>query len=254
MTFATTPNTGDTGSGFENNYNVNGFAYTTNSTAHYICVNGYSGANPPSLTPTEFYAQNMFTEGSTAPSEYIPWGYKIPILSGGTTTPVYLGEVQSERQIYKMVFDGTENWQLSSDTNIYISIATNRAVAWSTIVSSHFTNSQIQTNGALLWFVNRNVDFDTVEECKTYLQQQYSAGTPVCVWYVLATPTTTTLNEPLRKIGTYADSISNVTQIPTTSGSQTFDVDTTLKPSEVQLAYHGWHEHSDKKYSGGSWT
>ena len=30
--------------------------------------------------------------------------------------------------------------------------------------------------------------------------------------------------------------------------AEQFDVDTTLKPSEVDLTYHGWHEHSDTKF------
>lgn len=34
----------------------------------------------------------MLTEGSTAPSEYIPYGYKIPVTCGGTTTNIYIGD------------------------------------------------------------------------------------------------------------------------------------------------------------------
>lgn len=52
----------------------------------------------------------------------------------------------------------------------------------------------------------------------------------------LATPTTEQITVPT---------------LPTTGTAEQFDVDTTLKPSEVQLTYHGWHEHSDEKYVGG---
>ena len=99
----------------------------------------------------------------------------------------------------------------------------------------------------------RNTDYTTSSGFKAYLAAQYAAGTPVCVWYVLATPQTTTLNEPIRKIGDYADTVTTNT-IPTTSTESTFDVDTTLKPSKVELTYHGWHPHSDKKANNGQWS
>lgn len=187
----------------------------------------------------------MMVEGayttSTMP-DYEPYGIKIPILSADTTTPVYLGEVETTRRIRKLVFDGSENWRQSSDGNIYIALSPNQGVAWTLVLSTHFTSSQVQTNGGLLWFVNAAVDFDTVEECKTYLAAQYAAGTPVCVWYVLATPQTAVVNEPLMKIGDYADTLSKEqagANIPTNNGSTTVDVDTTVKPSEVYIKYMG---------------
>ena len=217
------------------------------------------------------YADLMIVEGSTAPSEYIPYGYKIPILSGGTTTPVYLGEVQSERQIKKLVLTGQEDWVNAGNAGHSwriepsdIKRSSSQTVV-ADIICSHYSATQFNTvyNGrdtgigvpsTANWIAICDLNISSVSDFTQYLAGQYSAGTPVTVWYVLATPTTGIVNEPLRKIGTYADSISNVASIPTSSGSQTFDVDTTLKPSEVDLTYHGWHEHSDKKYSGGSWT
>ena len=44
--------------------------------------------------------------------------YKIPILNNSQTTNVYLGEVQTTRKIKKLVFDGTENWELAV-TNLF---------------------------------------------------------------------------------------------------------------------------------------
>ena len=92
----------------------------------------------------------------------------------------------------------------------------------------------------------------TLEAFKTYLQQQYAAGTPVTIWYVLATETTGMVNEPIRKIGDYADTVSGIT-IPTITGKDTFDVLTTLKPSEVSLSYTGWHDASVKEWDGSEW-
>lgn len=69
----------------------------------------------------------MIVEGSTAPSSYVPYGYKIPVTVGGATTPIYIGadplyrigeyadeidfaNQQIIRRIKKLVLDGTENW------------------------------------------------------------------------------------------------------------------------------------------------
>ena len=204
----------------------------------------------------------MVNIGSTA-LPYEPYGYKIPILCGNTTTPVYLGEVQSERKIYEFVLTGNESFNTTTGGYYLADLPVNylRAQEQNLAICSHYpTYEQVQTMSGVpegyvsfsydtlprLYF--KTSDYSTLTDFKTYLQQQYSAGTPVCVWYVLATPQTTTLNEPIRKIGDYADSVS-VTGIPTTGTAEQFDVDTTLKPSEVDLTYHGWHEHSDTKFT-----
>ena len=44
-----------------------------------------------------------------------------------------------------------------------------------------------------------------------------------------------------------------VPTLATVAGSQSFNIDTTVKPSSVSLTYTGWHTHADKQYSGGSW-
>jgi hypothetical protein len=81
----------------------------------------------------------------------------------------------------------------------------------------------------------------TSDEFKAYLAQQYPNGTPVTVWYVLATEETGILNEPLRKIGDYADTIDSTqttTQIPTSAGSTTISwAGEGLAPSEVEFEY-----------------
>lgn len=193
----------------------------------------------------------MLNTGSTA-LPYEPYGYKLPVISGGTTTPIYLGEVQSERKIKKLVFDGTETgWRKAANDNVYY-VALEPEPNNSndiTTMCSHYAGQQnvnaasaMNNNGCAIrrgyaFLYIRDDNYTDLTNFKTFLQQQYAAGTPVCVWYVLATPQTTTLNEPIRKIGDYADSVSDVVEIPTTAGSQTFDVDTTLKPSNVYIKY-----------------
>lgn len=185
--------------------------------------------------------------------------YKIPISSAGQTTPVYLGEVESTRRIKKLVLTGEETWQLWNGN--YFSLVIDKKGAINTIVCSHFINSSTggisYSNSAVfgLKIAAAVVSFVTsVSELKTWLATQYAAGTPVTIWYVLKEPETAVVNEPLRKIGDYADTVSGIT-IPTIAGANTIDVETTLKPSEMSVNYHGWHPVSAlHKFNGTSWN
>lgn len=189
-------------------------------------------------------------------TDYEPHGYKIPISSAGQTIPVYLGEVQSTRRIKKLVLDGTESWRAASG-RMYLDALSDdyiRASGVITCICTHYS-AQEQVGSASrvnegcitlgsdpanqrLYIYDTNIS--TASDFKTYLQQQYAAGTPVTVWYVLATPETAVVNEPLMKIGDYANTVSNVS-IPVTAGGDTLSVDTTVQPSEVTVNYKGWH-------------
>lgn len=198
--------------------------------------------------------------------------YKIPILNGSVTTNVYLGEVETERKIKKLVLDGTETFSTIASGNkkyfrtykpkdsgypsmsgVYEAVCTHFPYA---SITSDTTNvgcmASVPPDGSAIHFRPDNVSDMSSNDFKTYLAQQYANGTPVTVWYVLATPTTGIVNEPLMKIGDYADSVSAT--VPTLATAESITVDTTLKPSAVQLTYTGWHTHDDKKRSGGAWT
>ena len=244
------------GNGAWKNHNV-----TAQSVDGYVTIayRHYSGTTSP------VDCQTMLNSGST-PLPYEPYGIKIPILSAGQTTNVYLGEVQTTRKVKKMVLTGNEQyWSASYWSNAYVlygAPAITRPIPVSNIgVCSHFVqmNGQVMQSGRFnIQYTaesNRVVigfgrsDIPTLDDFKTYLQQQYANGTPVCVWYVLATPTTGIVNEPIRKISTYADEVSGIT-IPTTVGANTVDVLTTLKPSEVSINYKGWHPVADVHEAG----
>ena len=94
---------------------------------------------------------------------------------------------------------------------------------------------------AVHFLTNLSDEIDTVDKWKSYLAAQYAAGTPVTVWYVLAEPETGIVNEPLCKIGDYADeltdTIATLPEIPTTTGQNTLTVDTELQPSEMTITY-----------------
>ena len=190
---------------------------------------------------------------------YEPYGYKIPISSANTTTPVYLGEVQSTRRIKKYVITGQENtWiataaspsgrnrfylplesALSSDTSTPLSICSHLPLL---PTGGTYTTDNGYTIANSNVYIRLTSDYNSLADFKTYLQQQYTAGTPVTVWYVLATEETAVVNEPLMRIGDYADTLSKSqagVSIPTNNGSTTVDVDTTVKPSEIYIKYMG---------------
>ena len=246
------------------------------ATKTYISGEAFSGATTKTfIVPTNAkyirtsyrsgssFGNTMLNSGST-PLSYEPYGYKLTISSANTTTPVYLGQVETVRQIKKVVLDGTESWEdvsiPSQDTYRYrINISdTAKDGSIVTAICSHYiyyygsagVGFNIGSGGGQLYIRDANCATDT--DFKTYLTQQYAAGTPVTVWYVLAESTTGIVNEPLRKIGNYADTVSGIT-IPTITGKDTFDVQTTLKPSEVSLTYTGWHDASAKEWDGSEW-
>ena len=200
-------------------------------------------------------------QGSTPPSSYIPYGYKIPISSASTTTPIYLGEVESTRRIKKYVFTGEENGTIYSTgtsrkgieiTGITGIIGGNADIAILAICTHYQPNTRNALyrnidNGISNAYQNDRIIFydascQTVESFQQFCTQQYAAGTPVCVWYVLANEETAVVNEPLMRIGDYADTVSMAqagVEIPTERGTNTLDVLTDVKPSEVYIKYKG---------------
>ena len=199
----------------------------------------------------------MLNTGSTA-LPYEPYGIKIPISSANTTTPIYLSEVETTRRIKKLVLTGEELWN-EEGSDIFYSDPITEAIQYPPICS-HFIgvqalsdNNQVAISQSLRISIKTNSITHTTSDFKAYLAAQYAAGTPVIVWYVLKEPETAVVNEPLRKIGNYADTVSGIT-IPTITGANTIDVDTTLKPSEVSINYKGWHPESAlHRFNGSSW-
>lgn len=196
-------------------------------------------------------ANSMLNSGSTV-LPYEPYGYKIPITNAGQTIPVYLGEVPTVRRVRKVVFDGTEGWsENTSGENTFRAILVlsqaniNRTDGYcshlpfvATGISQDRPLAGCFNSAAFLRFDRTMVN--NITEFKSYLKQQYAAGTPVTVWYVLAEPSTAIVNEPLAKIGDYADELSSedaAVTIPTVKGSNTLTVDTPIQPSEMTITY-----------------
>lgn len=188
--------------------------------------------------------------------------YKIPLAVNGVEYPIFLGESQTTRYIKKYECTGEENWQLYSDSagaygawQFYANDLVNGAAR--TSVSSNIAEYGVTTEtrsrypyGAYLVTGGTGIAFQmagakdvytSVSAWKSYLVAQYANGTPVTVWYVLTEPETGIVNEPLMKIGDYADTIDrtqSAVQIPTAAGSTTISwAGEGLAPSEVELVY-----------------
>lgn len=203
--------------------------------------------------------------------------YKIPILSNDTTYPVYLAEplraigdyvdiISSSGVNTKMtdahIFNGTESLSHQrayiKQTNCLLVCALTEANIENRFAyNSHFITysgnpqvANVECSGynpsamyakyyyfrvefSTIGVTAENTDTEISNAFKAWLTSQYNAGTPVIVYSQAAT-TTESFTAP---------------SIPTTGTAETFDVDTTLKPSEVSLTWHGWHEHSDTKYT-----
>lgn len=202
----------------------------------------------------------MFNLGSTA-KPFEPYGYKIPISSANTTTPVYLGEVETTRKIKKIVFDGTEqDWGVYNNgtERAYFYYNLSDAAALNQALCTHFKFAQVFSSNTSLGFyltVDGQLRFrpDNVIGMSLQDWKDWLLTNQPSVWYVLATPETAAVNEPLMKISDYADTLSNATAIPTTEGANSITVDTTVQPSEFTATWAGWHNATVKEWDGSEW-
>ena len=212
---------------------------------------------------------------SATRKDYEPYGYKLTISSANATTPVYLGEVETTRRAKKLVMTGKEIFYKNYQDNVndylyYTSITSYGDSINNVVMCTHLpytpsipeglTIGSRMSNGHKSLYLNFGADVMNLQPSgttragiKEYLAAQYAAGTPVTVWYVLATETTGVVNEPLMKIGNYADMVSNVS-IPVTAGGDTLSVGTTVQPSEITANYKGWHPKTPKVSNNGQWS
>lgn len=218
------------------------FTITTGQNTKYIAF--HRGASTESER-TEFYNKIMLNFGNTA-KPYSPYNR--------ITTPIYLGQAESTRRVKKLVLTGEEGtWKKSTayqgsfyntllDTPAYtIPILCSHAVYTQQITPTLYVYGKCTVDGSgdiknLNLFIGE--PSWSVSDFQQYLAAQYAAGTPVTVWYVLAEPETAVVNEPLMKIGDYADTISfaqSGVTIPTINGENVLDVPTTVPPSEVTI-------------------
>lgn len=205
--------------------------------------------NPSSSTWSNLGITNIvLVPGSTAPESYIPYGYKLPLTSAGQNVDIYLGEVQTTRRIKKLVLTGRENWRKRTYGDANYTYEHNPGFGIEAGLCSHYARLSAQNidkvDGAYLErtaaIIITDLRFTTTTDFKAFLAAQYANGTPVTVWCAITTEEIGIVNEPLMKIGDYADTVSKEqagVSIPTNKGSTTLDVDTTIKPSNVYIKY-----------------
>jgi hypothetical protein len=181
------------------------------------------------------------------------------------------------------VFDGTENWSFASgDANRTVCDILLKSCSGNFLCCSHIEWKSAYSTGEynrIVWgntaggtlFVsieNMYLSGRDTAAFKSFLQQQYQAGTPVTVWYVLSTPETETVTVPTgmtgeiegyltqvstptptnRSVpkwngveetgGTYAVTVYTPPEIPTTTGQNTLTVGTDLAPSKLEISVH----------------
>jgi hypothetical protein len=213
----------------------------------------------------------MLNEGAT-PQSYEPYGYKIPISSGQQTTNIYLGSTQTTRKIKKLVLDGTENWNESLTNHGYrFGLNVSNSMQSDTMdVRSLCTHLPLTVRGGTgldvqnVYVISASNDLiiklsnsDRLPDFKSWLSQQYANGTPVTIWYVLTIAETAAVNEPLMKIGDYADSITgsqSQISIPTTAGENSITFLTDIQPSQFEVPIEGWYFDNPKKWDGSKWV
>lgn len=232
-------------------------------------VETYTGTLPATLQTVEGYLEqykiygNTVQDGTPTPENpIVPSGcgelettgahagqYKLPLTVNGVEYPIYLGEVPTARKIKKLVLTGEENWNKRSYGNTKHTFEYTFGSRIIRGLCSHYAgylSANIdKVDGIYLsnttTIIITDLRFTTSADFKAYLATQYAAGTPVTVWYVLAKPETGIVNEPLMKIGDYADTIDSTqstVQIPTAAGSTTISwAGEGLAPSEVELVY-----------------
>lgn len=243
--------------------------FRTNVNAKYMRAQLAHAVENQVYPAIEGNAQFAIMLGST-PLPYEPYGYKLDISCGDTITSIYLGEVVTTRKIKKLVLTGEENFVYDSNYTRFRFVMPNSliiGVRRTPVICTHYEavtdgrpieeviNNTIYSDSVRQdrWWIE-DERFSSANDFKAYLAEQYAAGTPVTIWYILTEPETAIVNEPLMKIGDYADEITNVS-VPTIVGTNTFDVDTTVQPSEVTLNYHGWHPIANiHEHDNGAWN
>lgn len=176
--------------------------------------------------------------------------YKLPITSAGQSTNIYLGEVETTRRIGKIDLGALSWTRITTGLWRTTSIPNIKYVSQNTEIGGGLAEKYTMHTGSGMFTALNCIAIDVSQvSVNTGSDSENPSG---MFWYVLVTPETGIVNEPIRKIGEYADTVSGVA-IPTITGKDTFDVDTTLKPSAAELTYTGWHDAEVKEWDGSQW-
>ena len=171
-------------------------------------------------------------------------------------------DLEKKKEVHgwnKIILTGTERFFYNSNYKYFIYAVAdikndnNNVLVKSThfkgIKKSESANSKDSVytdNGSNLYFVN--TDYETVEEFKAKLQELYNVGTPVEIWYKLATPTELDLTdaqiqqlEQLNKLRFYknVNNIFTLEDIALLQATYSVDIQTKLNNINNQLLEMG---------------
>lgn len=239
------------------------FTPPSNAAKLYIQMsNGTDSINIITKEQIERYGL-MLNLGATA-LPYEPYGWAEKITCAGQTVPVYLGQTQTVRRVKKLVLTGEEllyDYPGMTGVGIRMNVPDMRIPATQAEriegYCTHFPpdrSPSSTTTDSITFGVTSSysiyillsvesqqlLNVTSISEFKTWIAAQYAAGTPVTVWYVLSEPQTAIVNEPLAKIGDYADELHSTdagVTIPTAKGQNTLTVDSDLQPSSMTITF-----------------
>lgn len=232
------------------NHWVVGEPLTMPQNTAYITFSTFGSTVNTDERAIELDGKFVIVEGSVAPTSYVPYGH--------STTPIYLNaplrkvgtyvdvldykKGQIIRNVGVKVLDGTENWVKGSSAianySFWVDVSSLAILQNRTILCSHFQSSStlppatLESRKNKIWRGTSDIEgtrasvcigynFDTagVANFKAFLAAQYAAGTPVVIYYPLATPVTESIVAPA---------------LPTLAGSTTYTTETEVKPSNMK--------------------
>lgn len=202
-----------------------------------------------------------FVETGSYPQEYEPYGYKLTPTVNGTEHPIYLGQVKATRKIYKMrLLDPLSSTATANGYRLSFSISDHRAPSHQsgggmctiTTWNSNYNQAGFAAAGQYAYITQNISEWATIEGATQWFKEN-----EVYIWYSLANPETGIINEPLHKIGDYADTITMAqagVTIPTSDGDNTITFGTSVQPSGMSATFKGWHPvRGAKQYDGNDW-
>lgn len=106
------------------------------------------------------------------------------------------GKWYEQHNIKKLVLDGTESWIYynSGTFGVFYSDIVSVKLNTNNYLCTHFTKGNYTTTNNVILFTNsgrlhiRNDNISNATDFKSWLAEQYANGTPVIIYYILATP------------------------------------------------------------------
>ena len=168
---------------------------TFEATTEYVLLNILASSTTLSIEDVQIEKGSTATAFEEHKSQTYTIPTQQPFRSNGDIRDIFIkknNKWYERHYIERLILDGTEGWNYDTNNNRFYFAKTGQK-GYGYIACSHYLKGDTTKNnntceiwtGAILF---RNEQFTTINDFKTHLQEQYNAGTPVYVDYVLATP------------------------------------------------------------------